>query len=150
MQQPPQRPPPQNVGAPQFAAVSIQAPDPQADPFRGPAAPDLTEAWTASLQQLDNCSQRGLTEKFDCTIGAASVLAPYGGSRRRTPAEAMVAKFPVQGGETRSASAMAHGFMPSLSRWSPFHGAVWAHVHAARRPVDVSRDRLEHRAELLV
>ena len=127
-------------GAPQFAAASIQAPDPLADPFRGPAAADLALAWTASLQELNTCSQRGLAEKFDGTIGAASVLAPYGGSRRRTPAEAMVAKFPVQGGATRSASAMAHGFLPSLSRWSPFHGAVWAHVQAAARLVAVGAD----------
>jgi phosphoribosylformylglycinamidine synthase len=130
-------------GAPQFTDASIPAPDPLADPFRGPAVAGLAQAWTASLQDLNTCSQRGLAEKFDCTIGAASVLAPYGGSRRRTPADAMVAKFPVQGGETLSASAMAHGFMPAVSRWSPFHGAVWAHVQAAARLAAVGAD---HRA----
>ena len=129
-------------GAPQFATARIAAPDPAAAPFIGPPVTQagLERAWMEALQDLNTCSQRGLTEKFDCTIGAGSVLAPYGGSRRRTPAEAMVAKFPVQGGETLSASAMSHGFMPSLSRWSPFHGAVWAHVQAAARLVAVGGD----------
>jgi phosphoribosylformylglycinamidine synthase len=129
-------------GAPQFAQVEIAAPDPAVQPLRGPAvaADGLAAAWTAALEDLNTCSQRGLTEKFDCTIGAGSVLAPYGGRSRRTPAEAMVAKFPVQGGTTRSASAMSHGFLPALSRWSPFHGAVWAHVQAAARLAAVGGD----------
>ncbi len=127
-------------GAPQYAAARVPAPDPAATPFRAPAVERLAEAWTRSLQDLNSCSQRGLGELFDGTIGAASVLLPYGGARRRTPSEAMVAKFPVQGGETRSASAMSHGFFPALSRWSPFHGAVWAHVQAAARLAAVGAD----------
>lgn len=127
-------------GAAQYARVRIPAPAAE-DPFRAPAlAGGLEQRWLAALQDLNACSQRGLAEKFDCTIGAASVLAPFGGRLRRTPAEAMVAKLPVPGGATRTASAMSHGFLPSLSRWSPFHGAVWAHVQAAARLAAVGAD----------
>jgi len=129
-------------GAAQFTRVAIAAPDPAAPPLCGPRVePEgLERAWSAALASLGSCSQRGLAEKFDCTIGAGTVLAPYGGLRRRTPAEAMVAKFPLQGGETLAASAMSHGFLPALSRWSPFHGAVWAHVQAAARLAAVGAD----------
>jgi len=128
-------------GAAQFTRVRIAAPGP-ATPFAPPAvAPEALEGrWIAALEELNTCSQRGLAEKFDCTIGAGTVLAPFGGRLRRTPAEAMVAKFPVQGGETLAASAMSHGFLPALSRWSPFHGAVWAHVQAAARLAAVGGD----------
>ena len=139
-------------GAPQFTEVVIAAPagDSPLSPEGAPAVAeaDLERAWRAALEDLNTCSQRGLTEKFDCTIGAGSVLAPYGGRLRRTPAEAMVAKFPVQGGETRSASAMSHGFLPALSRWSPFHGAVWAHVQAAARLAAVGGDHRKLRFTL--
>jgi phosphoribosylformylglycinamidine synthase len=132
-------------GAPQETRVAIAAPDPARNPFQAPVVDegDLARRWTAALQDLNACSQRGLGEKFDGTIGAATVLAPYGGRRRRTPTEAMVAKFPVPDGETRSASAMSHGFLPEVSRWSPFHGAVWAHALAAARLAAVGAD---HRA----
>jgi phosphoribosylformylglycinamidine synthase len=128
-------------GAAQFAKVAISAPG-TATPFEATELPSaaLESQWLKVLGDLNTCSQRGLTEKFDCTIGAGTVLAPYGGRTRRTPSEAMVAKFPLQDGETRSASAMSHGFLPSLSRWSPFHGAVWAHVQAAARLVAVGAD----------
>jgi phosphoribosylformylglycinamidine synthase len=129
-------------GAPQETRAAIAAPDPDRHPFQAPAVAEggLGRRWAAALQDLNACSQRGLAEKFDCSIGAATVLAPYGGRRRRTPAEAMVAKFPVPGGATRTASAMSHGFLPEVSRWSPFHGAVWAHVLAAARLAAVGAD----------
>jgi len=129
-------------GAAQRTAARVLAPAPEASPLRPTpvAEAELEARWVSALQDLNTCSQRGLGEKFDGTIGAASVLVPFGGRRRRTPTEAMVAKFPVQGGDTRSASAMSHGFFPSLSRWSPFHGAVWAHVQAAARLVAVGAD----------
>ena len=129
-------------GAPQSTQARITAPS-SSSPFKAKAKldrADLPFQWVASLRELNTCSQRGLGEKFDGTIGAASVLVPFGGETRRTPAEAMVAKFPVQGGETRSASAMSHGFLPEVAKWSPFHGAVWAHVQAAARLVSVGAD----------
>jgi phosphoribosylformylglycinamidine synthase len=127
-------------GAAQFASARVTAPSTDHTPFQAPAVSDLRTAWFQALSDLASCSQRGLTEKFDGTIGAGTILLPYGGARRRTPSEAMVAKLPVQGGETKSASAMSHGFFPKISRWSPFHGAVWAHVQAAARLVAVGAD----------
>ncbi|WP_306597767.1 phosphoribosylformylglycinamidine synthase [Geothrix sp. 21YS21S-2] len=128
-------------GAAQFTSVRIESPA-AATPFAAPpvAPEDLERRWLEGLADLNTCSQRGLGEKFDCTIGAGTVLAPFGGRLRRTPGEAMVAKFPVQDGETLSASAMSHGYFPALSRWSPFHGAVWAHVQAAARLAVVGAD----------
>lgn len=126
-------------GAAQTSRAKVAAPSARS-PFEAPAVADLAAAWTAALGDLNTCSQRGLVEKFDCTIGAATVLLPFGGARRRTPSEAMVAKLPVLGGETRTASAMSHAFLPAVSRWSPFHGAVWAHVQAAARLVAVGGD----------
>jgi len=127
-------------GAAQFTTAHVLAPAPEAAPFQATAVSDLKTAWFEVLSDLNVCSQRGLGEKFDGTIGAATILLPFGGKRRRTPSEAMVAKLPVQGGETQSASAMSHGFFPKISRWSPFHGAVWAHVQAAARLVAVGAD----------
>ena len=129
-------------GALQCSKVRITAPKPVASPFKLEAVPvgELGSHWISALGELNTCSQRGLNEKFDCTIGAASVLLPYGGKQRRTPAECMVAKLPVLRGETRSASAISHGFLPQVSRWSPFHGAVWAHVQAAAKLATVGAD----------
>jgi phosphoribosylformylglycinamidine synthase len=134
-------------GAPQTAKARVTAPAAET-PFAAKPVKDLAAAWTASLQDLNSCSQRGLVEKFDCTIGAATVLLPFGGKRRRTPSDAMVAKFPVLGGETRTASAMSHAFFPSVSRWSPFHGAVWAHVQAAAKLAAIGAERQKLRFTL--
>ncbi|MFZ1614845.1 MAG: phosphoribosylformylglycinamidine synthase subunit PurQ, partial [Holophaga sp.] len=137
-------------GAAQFAQARVTAPEPKDNPLQAPvvAEADIRKRWLQQLADLNTCSQRGLTEKFDCTIGAGTVLLPYGGSTRRTPSEAMVAKFPVQGGSTASASAMSHGFFPAISRWSPFHGAVWAHVQAAAKLVAVGGDHRKLRFTL--
>lgn len=99
------------------------------------AGRDLEKAWLSNLRDLNVCSQKGLGERFDATIGAASVLMPFGGKYQLTPAEAMVAKIPVRTGATNTASAMAFGFDPDLSTWSPFHGAVYAIVEAASKIV---------------
>ncbi|MCE1228335.1 MAG: phosphoribosylformylglycinamidine synthase [Firmicutes bacterium] len=136
-------------GAAQFAQARVVAPH-GPSPLQAPTVKteELEARWTQVLSDLNTCSQRGLTEKFDSTIGANTVLLPYGGRTRRTPSEAMVAKFPLEQGETTCASAMSHGFFPALSRWSPFHGAVWAHVQAAARLVAVGADHRRHRYTL--
>jgi len=135
-------------GAPSDAMAHISAPAASRNPFAADEVDDIKAVWLLRLAELNVCSQRGLVEKFDSTIGAASVLVPFGGKRRRTPAECMVAKFPVLDGETRTASAMSHAFFPALSRWSPFHGAVWAHVAAAARLVAVGADTAKLRFTL--
>jgi len=98
---------------------------------------ELEEMWLTNLRDLNVCSQKGLGERFDSTIGAASVLMPFGGKYQLTPSEAMVAKLPVRHGTTNTASAMAFGFDPDLSTWSPFHGAVYAIVEAVAKIVAV-------------
>lgn len=84
------------------------------------------DALKANLSRLEVCSQKGLVERFDSSIGAATVLMPYAGKYQLTPEEAMVAKIPLIEGETDTATVMAYGFIPKLSRWSPFHSAAFA------------------------
>ena len=84
------------------------------------------DALKANLSRLEVCSQKGLVERFDSSIGAATVLMPYAGKYQLTPEDAMVAKIPLLEGETDSASVMAYGFIPKLSSWSPFHSAAFA------------------------
>ncbi len=89
--------------------------------------------WLNTLQDLNVCSQKGLVERFDSSIGAATVLMPFGGKHQDTPVEGMVAKLPVLSGETTTGTIMTYGFNPALSAWSPFHGAVYAVVEAAAK-----------------
>ncbi|MEL7567646.1 MAG: phosphoribosylformylglycinamidine synthase [Dehalobacterium sp.] len=97
--------------------------------------PDLKKAWLENLQQLNVCSQKGLGECFDSTIGAGTVLMPFGGKYQATPAEGMAAKVPVTKGETNTATLMTYGYHPQLAKWSPFHGALYAVVEAVAKVV---------------
>ena len=98
---------------------------------------DLEKAWLENLKDLNVCSQKGLAERFDSTIGGNTVLLPFGGRKQLTPAEGMVAKLPVEGAETTTATAMTFGLNPALTEWSPFHGALYAVVEAAAKMVAV-------------
>ncbi|MEL1134741.1 phosphoribosylformylglycinamidine synthase [Desulfitobacterium sp. THU1] len=100
----------------------------------------LKEAWLANLQDLNVCSQKGLVERFDSTIGANTVLMPFGGKCQTTPAEGMVAKIPLESGETHTATAMTYGYNPQLAKWSPFHGALYAVVEAVTKMVALGQD----------
>jgi len=101
---------------------------------------DLKESWLENLRDLNVCSQQGLGEQFDSTVGAATVLLPFGGKYQLTPAESMVAKLPVLKGDTTTGTIMAHGYNPQLALWSPFHGAVYAIVEAVTRVVATGGD----------
>lgn len=90
------------------------------------ASLDNAKALKANLSRLEVCSQKGLVERFDSSIGASTVLMPYAGKYQLTPEDAMVAKIPLLEGETDTATVMAYGFIPKLSRWSPFHSAAFA------------------------
>ncbi len=137
-------------GARRRAAVKVEEPVVAGDFFRalpgGGKLPDLGAAWKAMLADLGVCSQKGLGERFDSSIGAASVLYPHGGRFLSTPIEAMAAKVPLLHGETRSATLMSHGFQPALCAWSPFHGGIYAVIEALARLAacggDSSRARL--------
>ena len=87
---------------------------------------DNAQALKENLSRLEVCSQKGLSERFDSSIGAATVLMPFAGKYQLTPEEAMVAKIPLLKGETDTATVMAYGFIPGVSRWSPFHSAAFA------------------------
>lgn len=105
----------------------------------------LAKAFEQNLSRLEVCSQQGLAERFDASIGAATVLMPFAGKYQRTPEEAMVAKLPVLSGETDDATAMSYGFIPGISRFSPFHGAAWAVVESLSKLAVVGADPLSAR-----
>uniref|UniRef100_UPI00405649B8 phosphoribosylformylglycinamidine synthase n=1 Tax=Acetatifactor sp. TaxID=1872090 RepID=UPI00405649B8 len=96
---------------------------------------DVKGAWLALLNDLNVCSQKGLVEMFDSSIGAGSVLMPYGGKHQLTETQAMVAKLPVLKGKTDTVTMMSYGFDPYLSSWSPYHGAVYAVVESMAKIV---------------
>ena len=100
---------------------------------------NLKIEWLKNLENLNVCSQKGLAERFDSTIGAATVLMPFGGKNQLTPAEGMVAKIPVDG-QTNAATVMTFGFDPFISSWSPFHGAMDAITHSLAKLVAIGAD----------
>ena len=123
-------------GATQEASACITAPDPTKNPLlAGTLGSSVEDAWLAILGDLRCCGQRGLVERFDASIGAGTVLHPFGGKTQTTPTEAMAAKIPVLCGETDDCTLMSFGFDPALSTWSPGHGAAFAVVESVARIV---------------
>lgn len=100
----------------------------------------LEKAFAENLKRLEVCSQKGLSERFDSSIGAGTVLMPFAGKYQLTPEEAMVAKIPLEKGETDDATAMSYGYIPGISRWSPFHGAAYAVVESLSKLLAVGAD----------
>lgn len=98
-------------------------------------ASSLEKAWLGNLNRLNVCSQKGLSERFDSTIGRGTVLMPFGGKTQFTPSEGMVSRLPVLNGVTTAASVMACGYHPDVACWSPFHGAMYAVVESVVRAV---------------
>ncbi len=96
---------------------------------------DVKAAWLTLLNDLNVCSQKGLVEMFDSSIGAGSVLMPYGGKYQLTETQSMIAKLPVLKGKTDTVTMMSYGFDPYLSSWSPYHGAVYAVVESMAKIV---------------
>lgn len=101
---------------------------------------DLKEAWLENLRDLNVASQKGLVERFDSTVGAGTVLMPFGGFTQLTPAEGMSAKIPVRNKSTNTCSVMTHGFDPFLSEMSPYHGAMYAVIHSVAKSVAMGAD----------
>ncbi len=106
------------------------------------------QALKDNLARLEVCSQKGLVERFDSSIGAATVLMPYAGKYQLTPEEAMCAKIPLLEGTTDTASAMSFGFIPSISRWSPYHGAVYAVTESLAKLASIGADPSKARLTL--
>ena len=128
-------------GVKQHINVKVELPDPAKNylnqiPARVDAmGNDVEKAWIENLKDLNVCSQKGLAERFDSSIGGNTVLMPFGGKHQLTPAEGMVAKLPVLGAETNTATAMTYGYNPYFMEWSPFHGAMYSVVEAAAKMV---------------
>lgn len=101
---------------------------------------DVKRAWLTTLADLNVCSQKGLVERFDGSIGAGSVFMPYGGKYQLTETQSMVAKLPVQEGCCDTVTMMSYGFDPYLSSWSPYHGAVYAVLESVSRIVAAGGD----------
>jgi phosphoribosylformylglycinamidine synthase len=93
-----------------------------------------------NIANLNICSKKGLVERFDSSIGAGSVLMPYGGKYQLTPTEVMVAKIPVEQGDTKTGTMMSYGYNPYLASWSPYHGAVYAVVDSVAKVVAAGGD----------
>ncbi len=103
------------------------------------------QALVKNMGRLNVCCQKGLSERFDSSIGAATVLMPFAGKYQLTPEEAMVAKLPVDNGETDCATAMAFGYIPGHTEWSPYHGSAFAVVESLSRLLAVGADPLSAR-----
>ncbi len=122
-------------GAHQETAVAVDMPSETEKYFERREVGDVREAWLNTLKDLNVCSQKGLVEMFDGSIGAGSVFMPYGGKYQLTETQTMVAKLPVLKGKTDTVTMMSYGFDPYLSSWSPYHGAVYAVLESVARIV---------------
>ena len=122
-------------GAHQETDVKAEIPSQENKYFTKPEVTDVKEKWLSMLADLNCCSQKGLVEMFDSSIGAGSVLMPFGGKYQLTETQAMVAKLPVLEGKTDTVTMMSYGFDPYLSSWSPYHGAIYAVIESVSRIV---------------
>ncbi len=136
-------------GVTQVAGAYIEAP--KAEDCYREKCPDsikdmpFEKAVVENMGRLEVCSQIGLAERFDSSIGAATVIMPFGGKNQLTPQEAMAAKIPLEKGETDDATAMSYGFIPCISRWSPFHGSAYAVVESLSKLLAVGANPLTAR-----
>ena len=128
-------------GAHQETTVEVEIPNKDGNLFEErPDVVDVKAKWLETLADLNVCSQKGLVEMFDGSIGAGSVFMPYGGQYQLTETQSMVAKVPVQNGKTDTVTMMSYGFDPYLSSWSPYHGAAYAVTESVARIVATGGD----------
>ncbi len=136
-------------GAHQETSVKVAIPSREENRLKKTAIPaveealqegDLKKAWLTEMSDLNVCSQKGLVEMFDSSIGSASVLMPYGGKYQLTETQVMAAKLPVLSGKTDTATMMSYGFDPEISSWSPYHGAVYAVTESMAKIVAAGGD----------
>ncbi len=127
-------------GAHQETNVTVEIPSRENRYFVREEVTDVREKWLDTLKDLNCCSQKGLVEMFDGSIGAGSVYMPFGGKYQLTETQAMVAKLPVLKGKTDTVTMMSYGFDPYLSSWSPYHGAVYAVLESVAKIVAAGGD----------
>ena len=127
-------------GAHQETNVAVDIPSLEESVFQKQEVTDVKAKWLDVLKDLNVCSQKGLVEMFDGSIGAGSVFMPHGGKYQMTETQAMIAKVPVLNGTTDAVSMMSFGFDPYLSSWSPYHGAIYAVVESIAKIVAAGGD----------
>lgn len=120
-------------GAPQYTTIEVKAPAEK--PAKIETTKEIKKQWLENLSDLNVACQKGLSERFDSTIGGGSVLMPFGGRNQLTPIEAMAAKVPVLEGDTTTATLMSYGYNPKVAKWSPFHSALYAVVESVAKIV---------------
>ena len=120
-------------GAVQNTDIYVEEPANKPEKIENKA--DLKAQWLENLSQLNVACQKGLVERFDSTIGAGTILMPFGGKNQMTPAEVMAAKIPLLNGETTTGTLMSYGYNPTVAKWSPFHSAVYAVVESVAKIV---------------
>ena len=127
-------------GAHQETSVLVDIPDEKDNYLEKVLVEDVKTKWLNTLSDLNECSQKGLVERFDGSIGAGSVYMPYGGKYQLTETQSMVAKLPVLKGKCDTVTMMAYGFDPYLSKWSPYHGAMYAVTDSVAKIVAAGGD----------
>ncbi|OFI01329.1 phosphoribosylformylglycinamidine synthase [Clostridium acetireducens DSM 10703] len=121
-------------GVKQFTSIKVKSPK-ESSYFHNTSIENLKNYWLKNLKDLNVCSKRGLVERFDSTIGAGTVIMPFGGKYQLTPEEGMVAKLPIESGDTKTGTIMTYGFNPIIAKWSPFHGALYAVLESITKVV---------------
>ena len=125
-------------GAHQETTVSVKMPEKQQPASN--SNNDIKALWLQTLADLNVCSQKGLVERFDSSIGAGSVVMPFGGRYQLTPTQSMIGKLPLLDGKCDTVTIMSYGFDPYLMTWSPFHGAAWSVVNSVAKIAAVGGD----------
>ena len=120
--------------------VKVTKPNEKDSFFKQKTVNNIKAKWEETIQDLNCCSQRGLVERFDSSIGANTVVMPFGGKYQLTPAQGMVARIPVLNGKTTNGTIMTFGYNPYLASWSPFHGALYAIVESVSKYVALGGD----------
>ena len=121
------------------ANVEIRKPDYTKNPIHKPNPENIIEEWKKTISSLNCCSQKGLVERFDSTIGANTVIMPFGGKYQLTPAEGMVARIPTLKGYTNTGTIMTYGYNPYIATFSPFHSAIYAVIESVTKYVALRR-----------
>ncbi|MBQ7063032.1 MAG: phosphoribosylformylglycinamidine synthase subunit PurQ, partial [Bacteroidales bacterium] len=131
-------------GAHQETTVSVKMPEKDLKDLKDFKNPK--DLWLSTLADLNVCSQKGLVEMFDSSIGAGSVVMPYGGRYQLTPTQCMIGKLPLLDGKCDTVTLMSYGMDPYQASWSPFHGAAYAVLSSVAKIAaaggDASRVRL--------
>ena len=122
------------------ATVEVTKPEEEKSYFKQEKVENIKAKWEQTISNLNCCSQKGLVERFDSTIGSNTVIMPFGGKYQLTPSQGMVATIPTLKGYTNSGTIMTYGYNPYLASWSPFHGAIYAIVESVSKYVALGGD----------